>query len=126
MIYDSKISSTDQIKINDGGLESIQELSIQEFAALDTIDIKPSCIEQNQNYLFAADITDETRFRTNNKFFNARSYQYTIGDGGNGDKIVLYENHDTTYKTPAEFNSPDDVLENYTLNKYVDMTIEDV
>lgn len=126
LIYDSKISSTDQIKINDGGLESIQELSIQEFAALDTIDIKPSCIEQNQNYLFAADITDETRFRTSNEFFNARSYQYTIGDGGNGDKIVLYENHDTTYKTPAEFNSPDDVLENYTLNKYVDMTIEDV
>ena len=100
LIYDSKISGTDAIKINDGGLESIQELSIQEFAALDTIDIKPNCIEQNQNYLFAAGITDETRYRADSKQFDARAYQYSVGNDAKGDKIILYENHDTTYKTP--------------------------
>lgn len=86
---------------------------------MDTIDIIPQCIEQNQNYLFAANIKDNTRWRIDGNF-DAKAYQFN----GKG-KIALYENNDTTYENVREFDSVDDVPENYSLNKYSDMTLTD-
>lgn len=120
LIYDSKLPDTaGDVKVNDDGIDPIQELSIEEFAALDTIDIIPQCIEQNQNYLFAANIKDNTRWRIDGNF-DAKAYQFN----GKG-KIALYENNDTTYENAKEFDSVDDVPENYSLNKYSDMTLTD-
>ena len=122
LIYDSKLpSNPGDVKINDNGLESLQQLSIQEFAAIDSINIVPECIEQNQNYLFAADIDDNTRLRFSKGQFDATAYQFNA----NGN-IVLSKNNDTTYDRFAEFGSVEEVLDDYILNKYSDMTIEEL
>ena len=122
LIYDSKLpSNPGDVKINDNGLESLQQLSIQEFAAIDSINIVPECIEQNQNYLFAADIDDNTRLRFSKGQFDATAYQFNA----NGN-IVLSKNNDTTYDRFAEFGSVEEVSDDYILNKYSDMTIEEL
>lgn len=126
LIYDSKLlpGSDTNVKINDSGLDSVQDLSLQEFAALDSMDIVPQCIEQNQNYLFAADIADNTRVRVENDEFEARAFQYD--STGDERQIVLYKNLDTAYRQGSKsFASPEDVLldnDRRTLNEYVDMT----
>lgn len=58
LIFDGKYY--DNLIINDDGIKSIQDLSIEEFSSLSGLTIIPSIIEQNQNYLFAANIKDET------------------------------------------------------------------
>lgn len=122
LIYDSKLpTNPGYVKINDNGLESLQQLSIQEFAAIDSINIVPECIEQNQNYLFAADIEDNTRLRFSKGQFDATAYQFNA----NG-SIVLSKNNDTTYDVFDEFSSIEDVSDDYILNKYSDMTIEEL
>lgn len=130
LIYDAKVGGGGDIKINDNGLDSVQELSIQEFAALDTIDITPDCIEQNQNYMFAANIKDETRLRFGKREdndqsemqFDAKAYQFD-----DNQVIRLYSNRDTTYQDdPHEYGSVSEITDGdeYTLNKYSDMTID--
>lgn len=49
-----------QFNITDAGDDSLQELSLDEFASLNTQSIIPQVIEQNQGFMFAANITDET------------------------------------------------------------------
>lgn len=44
----------------DDGKTSIQDLSMDEFSNIDGLIIKPEIIEQNQNYLFAGNIKDDT------------------------------------------------------------------
>ena len=122
LIYDSKIPTyPGDVKINDNGLESLQQLSIQEFAAIDSINIVPECIEQNQNYLFAADIEDNTRLRFSKGQFDATAYQFNSEN-----KVVLSRNNDTTYDGFYEFGSVEEVSDDYVLNKYSDMTIEEL
>lgn len=53
------------IKIDDTGLDSLQQLSLDEFSALDGQDIIPTVIESNQGYLFGANIKDTTVFDLN-------------------------------------------------------------
>lgn len=120
LIYDSKLpTNPGDVKINDNGLESLQQLSIQEFAAIDSINIVPECIEQNQNYLFAADIEDNTRLRFDEGQFDAKAYQ--CADDG---KIYLYKNGDTTYEYEYQFDDVYSINEDCTLNAYSDMTID--
>lgn len=122
LIYDSKLpTNPGDVKINDNGLESLQQLSIQEFAAIDSINIVPECIEQNQNYLFAADIDDNTRLRFSKGQFDATAYQFNSEN-----KIVLSKNNDTTYEQFEEYDSVESIEDDYVLNKYSDMTIEEL
>ena len=131
LIYDSKLpDNPGDVKINDNGLASLQQFSIQEFAAIDSINIVPECIEQNQNYLFAADIEDNTRLRFGEGEFDARAFQFcdTIPQMFESAPIILYHNNDTTYNTPYYYLSVDEALNdiNAVHNKYVDMTLETV
>lgn len=129
LIYDSKITNFNTIKINDNGIDPIQQLSIQEFASLDTIDITPQCIEQNQNYMFAANIEDKTLLKVGNKGLDFDSKAYQFAQDG---KIYLYKNNDTTYKFRQQFDSIDDVIQQndsiegskWSLNSYSDMTVD--
>lgn len=75
LIYDGDYS--DDFYFNDIGKKSLQDLTIEEFSSLNGLQIVPGVIEQNQNYLFAANIKDETIIQLDEKF-DFKSYQFGI------------------------------------------------
>lgn len=63
LIYDglvTKINNDVNFTYIDDGKASLQDLSMEEFSGLDGLSIIPEVIEQNQNYLFAGNVKDET------------------------------------------------------------------
>lgn len=75
LIYDGDYF--DDFYFNDVGKKSLQDLTIEEFSSLNGLQIVPGVIEQNQNYLFAANIKDETIIQLDEKF-DFKSYQFGI------------------------------------------------
>lgn len=75
LIYDGDYS--DDFYFNDIGKKSLQDLTIEEFSSLSGLQIVPGVIEQNQNYLFAANIKDETIIQLNEDL-DFKSYQFGI------------------------------------------------
>lgn len=75
LIYDGDYS--DDFYFNDIGKKSLQDLTIEEFSSLNGLQIIPSVIEQNQNYLFAANIKDKTIIQLNEDL-DFKSYQFGI------------------------------------------------
>ena len=80
--------------------------------------------------MFAANIKDETRLRFGKREdndqpemqFDAKAYQFD-----DNQVIRLYRNQDTTYQDdPHEYSSVSNITDGdeYTLNKYSDMTID--
>ena len=63
----------DSIDLIDDGETSLKELSVDEFFTLNGQSIIPQTIEQNQNYMFAANIKDETTFEVSTE--DAEFYQ---------------------------------------------------
>ena len=66
LIYDGDIKRPHDGKdfvINDVGIDPIQELTIEEFSAMSGIILIPQTIEQNQEYMFCANIKDDTIIR---------------------------------------------------------------
>lgn len=97
LIYDGNYS--DNFYFNDIGKKSLQDLTIEEFSSLNGLQIVPGVIEQNQNYLFAANIKDETTIQLDGKL-DFKSYQFgteykKIGDLIQPCKYISYiENND--------------------------------
>lgn len=63
LIYDGKVkkdSSSNKFVLNDVGIEPLQELTMEEFSAMSGLILIPQCIEQNQEYLFCANVKDDT------------------------------------------------------------------
>ena len=54
------------------------DLSIEEFSALNSQDIIPSIIEQNQNYMFASNIKDNTVMRINLDAYDFKVKSYNL------------------------------------------------
>lgn len=73
LIYDGDYF--DDFYFNDVGKKSLQDLTIEEFSSLNGLQIVPGIIEQNQNYLFAANIKDETIIQLDGDF-DFKSYQF--------------------------------------------------
>lgn len=73
LIYDGDYF--DNFYFNDIGKKSLQDLTIEEFSSLNGLQIIPSVIEQNQNYLFAANIKDKTIIQLDGDF-DFKSYQF--------------------------------------------------
>ena len=73
LIYDGDYS--DDFYFNDVGKKSLQDLTIEEFSSLSGLQIIPSVIEQNQNYLFAANIKDKTVIQLDEDL-DFKSYQF--------------------------------------------------
>ena len=66
LIYDGDIKRPQDGKdfvINDIGIDPIQELTIEEFSAMSGIILIPQTIEQNQEYMFCANVKDDTIIR---------------------------------------------------------------
>lgn len=87
LIYDGSYS--DDFYFNDIGKKSLQDLTIEEFSSLNGLQIVPSVIEQNQNYLFAANIKDETIIQLN-KDLDFKSYQFGINCSSIPNKQLKY------------------------------------
>ncbi len=63
LIYDGDIDTTkESFSFNDVGTTPLQELTMQEFAAMSGMVIIPKIIEQNQQYMFASNVKDDTIF----------------------------------------------------------------
>lgn len=73
LIYDGNYS--DDFYFNDIGKKSLQDLTIEEFSSLNGLQIVPGIIEQNQNYLFAANIKDKTIIQLGEDL-DFKSYQF--------------------------------------------------
>lgn len=57
---DTKTLGVTSFSFNDVGTTPLQELTMQEFAAMSGMVIIPKVIEQNQQYMFAANVKDDT------------------------------------------------------------------
>lgn len=62
LIYDGdiKVDSNNYFNLNDIGIEPLQKLSIEEFSAMSGLILVPQIIEQNQEYMFCANVKDDT------------------------------------------------------------------
>ena len=60
LIYDGECDPSSDFIYNDVGTVELQNLTMQEFASMSGMVIIPKVIEQNQQYLFAANVTDDT------------------------------------------------------------------
>lgn len=109
LIYDAKITEN-KFNLNDTGIQSLAQYSMDEFSAMSGQTIKPTLIEQNQHYMFAANITDDSIFRVEQKDYNPRSYRFD-----NSGKTLVCS--DTLYNDYKEF-SRQDILENKIEDKY--------
>ena len=57
---DTKTAGVTSFSFNDVGTTPLQELTMQEFAAMSGMVIIPKVIEQNQQYMFASNVKDDT------------------------------------------------------------------
>lgn len=62
LIYDGEFTGTN-ISVIDNGRKTLQTISIEEFAQIHGQDIIPKLLEQNQGYLFAGNVKDNTIFQ---------------------------------------------------------------
>lgn len=63
LIYDGKIrddSGNNKFILNDVGIEPLQTLTIEEFAAMQGLLLIPQTMAYNQNYMFCGNVTDDT------------------------------------------------------------------
>ena len=62
LIYDDKIKGTESTPfiLNDVGIEPLQVLTIEEFAAMSGLILNPRSIETNQQYMFCSNVEDDT------------------------------------------------------------------
>lgn len=61
LIYDGDIKDqNNSFVLNDIGIDPLQKLSMEEFAAMSGLILIPQAIEQNQEYMFCGNITDDT------------------------------------------------------------------
>lgn len=88
LIYDGDYS--DDFYFNDIGKKSLQDLTIEEFNSLNGLQIVPGIIEQNQNYLFAANIKDKTIIQLDEDL-DFKSYQFGTEYKKVGNLILLYK-----------------------------------
>lgn len=116
LIYDSFITENAPVNIEDTEEESIQQLSIEEFSALGKQVLIPQNIEQNQNYLFEGNVKDDTLLRIGKDYIDIDSKVYQENQYW---KIPL--SNTANYTNIQQFNTIEDIPEDYYLNEYSDI-----
>lgn len=129
LIYDGFIENRSLLQINDTGIIALERYNIDEFNTLDGLQLIPQSIEQNQNYMFAANVEDITKLKIDKTAFDARSFSM------NSDKIICLHNQDdiqyngVQYRLQYTDNETDisklkNIDENLSLNKYADINLK--
>lgn len=67
LIYDGEFTGTN-ISVIDNGRKTLQTISVEEFAQIHGQDIIPKLLEQNQGYLFAGNVKDDTIFQLDRNY----------------------------------------------------------
>ncbi len=99
LIYDGLIAGDEdgddaQFTFNDVGVNPLQTLSIEEFSAMSGLILIPQTIEQNQEYMFCANVKDDTIIKDAeyvapgdiNPLFEGKEYEVISAD------VVLSDN----------------------------------
>lgn len=76
LICDKKTNNVDELFFNDNGVKAVEQLSIEEFQSLNGSTIIPEVIEQNQNYLFAGNVKDTTKYTFKDEDGDMLAYQF--------------------------------------------------
>lgn len=109
LIYDGEFTSTN-ISVIDNGRKTLQTISVEEFAQIHGQDIIPKLLEQNQGYLFAGNVKDDTIFQLDRKDLKKFwAVQFTPIDGNdhNIPYLVLptYSYANTFFQETTDGNS---------------------
>ena len=94
LIYDGKFN--DNFILNDVGIDPLQILTIEEFAAMSGVMLIPQVIEQNQEYMFCSNVSDDTIIKDLEITVDAKPYDLVES------KVVLATN--LTGSIPDEGN----------------------
>lgn len=113
LIYDAKINKQGVI-INDSGLPSLQELTIDEFSSLDGQTLIPQLLQQSQSYLFEANVDDQSELILSSESFDTRSYSCDH----NGNYKLYKDSYDKTGKQYTDYSNIDN---EYDVNKSSDI-----
>lgn len=63
LIYDDVLPNSETFLLNDANIDPLQELTIDEFSAMSGLIVIPKVIGQNQEYMFASNVEDDTIIR---------------------------------------------------------------
>ena len=83
LIYDGTFTTNNnKVEFNfiDDGKDPISNLTLNEFSDLSGLQIIPKVIEQNQNYLFAGNVKDESIIKIDSTKYDFRSFSYHWDD----------------------------------------------
>lgn len=117
IVKDVMLKPGDAFDIVDTGEDALQELSLDEFAALNTQTLIPKVIEQNQGYMFAANVKDDTVFTVGNDI----SLQLDVAISNivveSENQIDNIDRPIFSYSPPSSNNSPgtNQIQENFSL-----------
>ena len=114
IIYDSVYDNNlDKITIDDTG-SFISEISIEEFTSMYGQVIIPQVIEENQNYMFASNIKDETVANlTDEEIGKCIAIQYKSDN-------TTYTNSDKYFKPYSDISKSANTVEKYAFTQKVD------
>lgn len=121
LIYDGEFTGTN-ISVIDNGRKTLQTISVEEFAQIHGQDIIPKLLEQNQGYLFAGNVKDDTIFqlsRDDLKKFWAIQFQ----PDPNGYDIPYFDissYNKVNHAFDDESSTGDDVVQNFINNTIFD------
>lgn len=120
IIFDGEINNNSNIIVIDDGLNNLQYISVQEFSSLTEMSIVPKIIEQNQNYMFASNVYDQTKIRIEKEDISTNSYSLSSDK-----KTRLYSSSD--YSDYEDYTSENilsgSVDDDYYISKYSDVNI---
>lgn len=79
IIYDSTFKPGETFYLNDTGQDALQEISVEEYNSVAGVKIIPEVIENKDNMLFAANLTEKQTFLDTDKFkeWDARAFRAT-------------------------------------------------
>lgn len=114
LIYDDKIPSTDnKFVLNDIGIEPLQRLTMDEFAAMSGLILVPQVIEQNQEYMFCGNIKDDTIIK------GLELKDYTFNAKTISADIILAESSNGRIPQLPSYAPISDVIEDYINERMV-------
>lgn len=118
LIFDGD-TDTSTFTFKDVGTAPLQELTMQEFAALSGMVIIPKVIEQNQQYMFAANVTDDTiieNVKITEPELSTKTFHVTITTSDEG--VPVQSNDSFTDSEQREYFQDRNINPNLPKNSY--------
>lgn len=121
LIYDGELTGTN-ISVIDNGRKTLQTISVEEFAQIHGQDIIPKLLEQNQGYLFAGNVKDDTIFQLSRDDLK-KFWAIQFWPDSNGYDIPYFDvssYNKVNHAFDDESSKGDDVVQNFINNTIFD------